>query len=131
MTKGIIARIRDMLEPIDELEHATAGKTFEDFQRDWLLRKAAERVVEIISEASRHLPEDLKAPHPCPRWRHVAGISNVLRPEYHRVEDQIVWRVIRDELPRLRAHFGGHAHRGRARAMTLRRPQGRVSTMVV
>jgi uncharacterized protein with HEPN domain len=105
MTKGIIARIRDMLETIDELEHATTGKTFEHFQRDWLLRKAAERAVEIISEASRHLPEDLKARHPYPRWRHVAGIGNVLRHEYHRVEDQIVWSVIRDELPRLRAHL--------------------------
>jgi len=104
MIKGIVARIRDMLETIDELEQATAGKTFEAFQRDWLLGKAAERGVEIISEASRHLPEDLKARHPYPKWRHVAGIGNVLRREYHRVEDQIVWTVIRDELPRRRVY---------------------------
>ena len=94
-----------MIETIDQLEHATAGKTFDDFQRDWLLRKAAERGIEIISEASRHLPEDLKARHPYPRWRHVAGIGNVLRHEYHRVEDQIVWSVIQDEFSALRAHL--------------------------
>ncbi|MGH6903789.1 MAG: HepT-like ribonuclease domain-containing protein [Geminicoccaceae bacterium] len=105
MTKGIVARIQDMLDTIDELERATADKTFEDFQRDWLLRQAAERGVEIISEASRHLPEDLKAHHPYPRWRHVAGIGNVLRHEYHRVEDRIVWSVIQDELPSLKAHL--------------------------
>jgi uncharacterized protein with HEPN domain len=105
MVRGIVARIQDMLETIDELERATAGKTFEDFQRDWLLRKAAERGVEIISEASRHLPEDLKARHPYPRWRHVAGIGNVLRHEYHRVEERIVWSAIQDELPRLRVHL--------------------------
>ena len=105
MSKGIIARVRDMIETIDQLERATVGKTFEDFQRDWLLRKAAERGVEIISEASRHLPEELKARHPYPRWRQVAGIGNVLRHEYHRVEDQIVWSVIQDELPRLRVHL--------------------------
>lgn len=105
MTKGIIARIRDMLEAIEELQHATAGKTFEDFERDWLLRKAAERGIEIISEASRHLPDELKTRHPYPRWRHVAGIGNVLRHEYHRVEDRIVWSVIRDELPCLRRHL--------------------------
>jgi uncharacterized protein with HEPN domain len=105
MSKGIIARVRDMIEIIDQLERATVGKTFEDFQRDWLLRKAAERGVEIISEASRHLPEELKARHPYPRWRQVAGIGNVLRHEYHRVEDQIVWSVIQDELPRLRVHL--------------------------
>jgi uncharacterized protein with HEPN domain len=105
MANAVLARIRDMLEAIDEFVHATAGKTFEDFQGDWLLRKAAERGVEIISEASRHLPEDLKARHPYPRWRHVAAIGNVLRHEYHRVEDQIVWSVIQDELPRLRVHL--------------------------
>lgn len=109
MIKGIVARIRDMLETIDQLEQATAGKTFEDFQHDWLLRKAAERGVEIISEASRHLPQDLKERHPYPRWHHVAGIGNVLRHEYHRVEDQIVWTVIwtviRTELPHLKGHL--------------------------
>lgn len=105
MTKAVVARIHDMLETIEELERATAGKTFEDFQRDWLLRKAAERGVEIISEASRHLPDDLKSRHPYPRWRHVAGIGNVLRHEYHRVEERIVWSVIRDELPDLKVHL--------------------------
>jgi uncharacterized protein with HEPN domain len=105
MANAVLARIRDMLETIDELERATAGKTFEDFQRDWLLRKAAERGVEIISEASRHVPDDLKARHPYPRWRHVAAIGNVLRHEYHRVEDRIVWSVTQDELPRLRLHL--------------------------
>jgi uncharacterized protein with HEPN domain len=105
MVKGSVARIRDMLETIGELEQATAGKTFEDFQRDWLLRKAAERGIEIISEASRHLPDDLKVRHPYPRWRHVAGIGNVLRHEYHRVEERIVWSVIQDELPELKLHL--------------------------
>lgn len=105
MVDVVVARIRDILETIDELERATAGKTFEDFERDWLLRKAAERAVEIISEASRRLPDDLKARHPYPRWREVAGIGNILRHEYHRVEDQIVWSVIQDELRDLRAHL--------------------------
>jgi uncharacterized protein with HEPN domain len=105
MHKGVFARVQDMLETIEHLQRATAGKTFEDFQGDWLLRKATERGIEIISEASRHLPEDLKARHPYPRWRHVAGIGNVLRHEYHRVEDQILWSVIQDELPGLKVHL--------------------------
>ena len=46
-----------MLEAIDEVCRATADKSFEAFQQDWVLRKAAERGIEIISEASRHLPD--------------------------------------------------------------------------
>jgi uncharacterized protein with HEPN domain len=34
----------------------------------------------------------------------VAGIGNVLRHEYHRVEDQILWTVVQDELPTLKVH---------------------------
>ena len=43
---------------------AVAGKTFADFQKDWLLRHGAQRAIEIISEASRHVPDQLKAMHP-------------------------------------------------------------------
>jgi uncharacterized protein with HEPN domain len=105
MAKAVLARIRDMLETIDELNRASAGKTFEHFQQDWLLRKAAERGIEIISEAGRHLPDELKSRHPYSRWRHVAGIGNVLRHEYHHVDDKIVWAVIVDELPHLKVHL--------------------------
>jgi uncharacterized protein with HEPN domain len=92
MVVAVLARITDMLEAIDEVGRATAGQSFEAFQRIWILRKAAERGIEIISEASRHLPDELKSRHPYARWRHVAGIGNVLRHEYHRVEDRILDR---------------------------------------
>jgi uncharacterized protein with HEPN domain len=105
MVRTILARIDDMIEAIDEIRRATADMSFEQFQRDWVLRKATERGIEIISEASRHLPDELKSRHPYARWRHVAGIGNVLRHEYHRVEEQIVWTVVRDELPALKVHL--------------------------
>jgi uncharacterized protein with HEPN domain len=77
MDKTILARIGDMIEAIDELKRVPAGKSYEEFQRDWVLRKATERGIEIISEASRPFPDELKARHLYPRWRHVAGIGNV------------------------------------------------------
>ena len=105
MVRTLLARIEDMLEAIDEVRRATAGRSFDDFQQDWMMRKAAERGVEIISEASRHLPDELKSRHPYARWRDVAGIGNVLRHDYHRVEDRILWTLIEQELPRLRDHL--------------------------
>lgn len=105
MATAVIARLQDMIEAIGHLEQATQGKTFDDYQRDWLLQRAAERAIEIISEASRRIPADIKQHHPYPRWRDIAGIGNVLRHEYHRVDDKIVWAVVRDELPRLKAHL--------------------------
>jgi uncharacterized protein with HEPN domain len=57
-----------------------------------------ERGVEIISEASRHLADEMKARHPEIPWAKVAGIGNVLRHEYERIAPDVLWRLSRDEL---------------------------------
>ena len=54
--------------------------------------------LEIISEASRHLPDELKARHPEIPWPKVAGIGNVLCHEYARVAHDLLWRVVQDDL---------------------------------
>jgi uncharacterized protein with HEPN domain len=64
---------------------------------------AIDGAIEIISEASRHVPAQLKAMHPNIRWRSIAGIGNVLRHEYHAISDQVIWKVIQNELPPLKA----------------------------
>jgi uncharacterized protein with HEPN domain len=63
---------------------------------------SCQRAVEIISEASRRIPDDLKASYPDIRWKSIAAIGNVLRHEYHTIADQLIWNVVRHELPGLR-----------------------------
>ncbi|CAN7206411.1 DUF86 domain-containing protein [Rhizobium sp. LjRoot98] len=92
----------DTLEAIAGIERATTGKSFEDYQSDWLLKHAVQRAIEIISEASRALPEDVKAIRPEVPWPQVRTIGNVLRHEYHGLSDRIIWGVVIDELPALK-----------------------------
>jgi uncharacterized protein with HEPN domain len=94
-----LLRIHDMLESISGIEKAVAGKTLRDFERSWVLRSAVERGIEIISEASRHLGNELKAQHKDVRWRDIAGIGNVLRHDYQRVDAPIIWKAVKDDLP--------------------------------
>jgi uncharacterized protein with HEPN domain len=68
-------------EPVAIIERRIAGKTLDDLAVDDVLRDALERRIEIISEASRRLPEDMKARHPEVPWQNVAGVGNVLRHE--------------------------------------------------
>ena len=56
--KGFI--LHEIIVAIDGIQMAVAGKTFAEFQKDWLLRHGAQRAIEIISEASRHVPDQLK-----------------------------------------------------------------------
>lgn len=53
-------------------------------------------------EASRHLARELKAEHKDVRWGDIAGIGNILRHEYQRVDSQIVWKAVKDDLPALK-----------------------------
>jgi len=78
-----------------------AGITLDTFEADWRKRWLVERGVEIISEASRHLTDELKARHPEIPWPKVAGIGNVLRHDYGNIAAPIMWKLVQDDLPLL------------------------------
>ncbi|MTV17480.1 HepT-like ribonuclease domain-containing protein [Bradyrhizobium sp. BR2003] len=59
--------------------------------------------MEVISEASRHLGSELKAQHKNVRWKDIAGIGNILRHDYQRVDATIIWNAVNDDLPPLKA----------------------------
>jgi uncharacterized protein with HEPN domain len=54
--------------------------------------------LEIVSEATRKLPQDLRDRHPDLPWRAIAGIGNVYRHEYDNVAEEIVWRTVQHSL---------------------------------
>src|SRR5271167_4155430 len=58
--------------------------------------------IEIISEASRRLPDDLKARHPSIAWKEMAGAGNIYRHDDGHVAAQHVWDAVRNHLPALR-----------------------------
>lgn len=102
MPRRIALVIHDMLEAIDGIEHAVAEKSFEDFEMDWLLRHGVQRGMEITSEAARRLPDDRLKSHADVPWPAIRGMGNILRHEYHRISDRIVWNAICEHLPPLR-----------------------------
>ncbi len=91
------------MEAIDRIEEITRGKTLPDFESSWQARWLVQRAIEIISEASRAIPNDLTNMRPEIPWPKVRGIGNVLRHEYSGLSDRIIWNVVVDELPRLKA----------------------------
>lgn len=94
-------RLKDIVEAIGYIRSDIENTTLESFAGDRRKRWQVERGLEIVSEASRHLPEDLKARHPEIPWRKFAGIGNVLRHEYTRVAADAIWRLVRDDLAEL------------------------------
>ena len=102
MARKVAVVLEEILAAIEGIEQAVAGKTLADFGREWLLKHGIQRGIEIISEAARHIPPDLQQSRPEVPWKQIMGIGSVLRHEYHRIADDVVWRVVVDALPGLK-----------------------------
>ena len=113
--RSVLARLADILDAIDGIESSVTGLSFQQFEESWVVLNAVVRGIEVVSEASRHIPEELKSQHPDIPWRKIAAIGNVLRHEYDRIDPDIVWSVIVRDLRPLRAAVEAIAERVKQR----------------
>jgi uncharacterized protein with HEPN domain len=97
-SRSIVARLRDIEKNVALARLFVKGLSFQEFRMDTRTLYATIRCLEIISEASRHLPRDLKARHPHVRWRGMAGAGSIYRHDYEGVDDEIVWDTIHQSL---------------------------------
>lgn len=82
-----VTHIKDAITHIRALRDRAADQQIKD---DPILRAALERFFEIISEASRHVPEELREAHPGIPWKRIAGVGNVLRHAYDGLDVDIL-----------------------------------------
>ena len=97
-----IAALQDIALHIELANQFSAGFENETFRADLRTVYAVTRCLEIISEASRRLPDDLKARHPSIPWKDIAGAGNIYRHDYEDVAAQLVWATVHIDLPPLR-----------------------------
>ena len=95
------ARLWDMLTYAKEIQHGASRLTFAEYLADDDRRLAAERRLEIIGEAARHVSPGFMHAHPDIPWRGIVGLRNVLAHEYGEVKHERVYRIIRHEIPNL------------------------------
>lgn len=95
-------RLHDIRDAILFIEEHVANREFADYLADKLLRGAIERNIEIISEASRRLPEDLTNAHPEIPWAKIRGVGNILRHDYDEVYDEVIWAIAKQHVTPLR-----------------------------
>jgi uncharacterized protein with HEPN domain len=96
------AALRDIRYHIELATEFIAGFDPGTFKSDLRSVYAVTRCLEIISEASRRLPDGLKARHPAIAWKQMAGAGNVYRHDYEDVAAQFVWDTVQRALPALR-----------------------------
>jgi uncharacterized protein with HEPN domain len=94
--------VEDILESIELIENYIANMGVEAFKNDRKTIDAVVRNFEIIGEASKNIPDEIKAEHRDVNWKGMAGLRNRIAHEYFGVSSTIVWNIIKQEIPHLK-----------------------------
>ena len=102
---GDRARVLHILEAISKVQVYVKGADFEKFQTDSMMADACIRQMSIIGEASNYISEDTKSVFSDVPWRQMKGLRNIVVHEYFGVDLQVVWNIIKNDLPNQRRQF--------------------------
>ncbi len=94
--------LKDIISAIDSIQLFVGGITLNDLTNDDKTSSAVIRKFEIIGEATKHIPAELKEKHPDIPWKTMAGMRDRLIHAYFGIDYKLVWNIIRDELPQLK-----------------------------
>ena len=102
MSRSAEARVEDVALAIARIRALLASHTLETLKGDPFALAAFERFLEILSEASRHIPAAWKHAHgPRIPWREIADIGNVIRHAYDGVSAEMLWAIHTNDLDAL------------------------------
>ena len=95
MSRDVALYLEDMLDAARRAVSYVAGMDFDQYLADRRTRDAVERVVEILGEAAKKVPADVRASMPGIDWREACAFRDVLAHRYFGLDDRIVWEVVR------------------------------------
>jgi hypothetical protein len=97
--RNILLFLSDIIEAIEKIDKYTEDMTYEKFLQDDKTKDAVLRNLEIIGEAVKNIPDEIKRKYNFVNWRAASGMRNKLIHEYFGVNFAIVWETIKHDLP--------------------------------
>ncbi len=91
--------LADTKEAVLRINAYTQDLSYEQFLEDKKTQDAVVRNLEIIGEAAKNISEELKKKYPQIRWKDLAGVREKLIHHYFGVNFDIVWNIVKQELP--------------------------------
>jgi uncharacterized protein with HEPN domain len=92
----------DILEAIDDIGIFLSGLSYADFTDNRKTLYAVIRCLEIIGEAVKNIPEEIKTKYPQIPWKEIAGMRDKLIHGYFGVDTGLVWDTARNDIPLLK-----------------------------
>lgn len=102
MKKDPLIFIGHILECINLIEEYTKGKSKEEFLEDNQLQDSVIRRIEIIGEAVKNIPDEVKDKYKEIEWKKIAGMRDVVIHDYLGVDMEMTWKVVEADIPDLK-----------------------------
>lgn len=112
MSRDYKLYLEDILDAAHKIEQYTKGLSFQQFSKDQMRVDAVLRNLEIIGEATKNLPVDLRTKYSATNWRKVAGLRDIVIHAYFNVNHNIIWDIVQNKLPELRRYGKNDSWRG-------------------
>jgi uncharacterized protein with HEPN domain len=90
MPREYKAYLKDILDAMRKIENYTKDIAFDDFVADELIKDGVVRNLEVIGEAVKNIPEDVKDKKPEVEWKKIAGLRDILIHDYFGIDEDIV-----------------------------------------
>ena len=94
--------LKDILDAVRKIENYTENLSYEEFLKDELRQDGVVKNLEVIGEAVKNIPDDLRNKKPDVEWKKIAGLRDILTHEYFGINLEIVWDVIWNKIPGLK-----------------------------
>lgn len=102
MQKGYRIYLDDILEAIEKIQGYIKKISYEQFSKNSMISDAVIRNLEVIGEAVKSLPSEIKNKHPNIEWRKISGLRDILIHEYFGINLKIVWDIVINKIPELK-----------------------------
>jgi len=102
MSRNITLYVKDILQNMLEAEEFLEGMSYEQFISDKRTLNAVLRSIEVIGEAAKNIPDEIRVKYPDIPWKEMAGMRDKVIHFYFGVDKEVIWFVVKDRVPTIR-----------------------------
>jgi uncharacterized protein with HEPN domain len=99
MTRNISLYIKDILQNMQDAQNFIRGMSYKKFVADKKTFNAVVRSLEVIGEAAKNVPEEIRSKYPSVPWREMAGMRDKVIHFYFGVNREAIWIAVKDRIP--------------------------------
>jgi len=103
----------DILRAASRIEKYTKGLAFDELNKNTLIVDGVVRNLEIIGEAAKNIPAQIKEQYFEIEWKKIAGLRDILAHEYFGIDLEVVWDIVKNKLPILKVQVNRILKKGK------------------